>query len=286
MSGGSWMARATFRISDGTGGQGYTPLSSDAPSVAVNGVTFGYDGAPVLSKIDLMVPRGELVAVIGPNGAGKSTLFKLLTGILRPARGEIRIFGQTIQAALASSRIAYMPQHEMLDWDYPVNVRDVVLAGRLGRIRRESGLRRYLPAGFAAEHHHAAVRQALEAVDLWALADRHISALSGGQRKRALLARALVQDAELLLLDEPLAGVDLATERLIHDVLQEARAEGRTIMMVSHDLSGSRDICDRVVLLNREVEADGPPAEVLSDARLAEFAAVGLKAISNRRAQP
>lgn len=275
------MTRMVFKTSEP---DGIHPLVTSAvtspPAVEVAGLTAGYDGEAVLADITFSVPTGELVAVIGPNGAGKSSLFKVLTGMLRPSRGRLRLCGAAPAAACAASRVAYMPQHESLDWDYPVSVRDVVMGGRLARIRADGGLQRFLPARFAGRAHHEAVRQALDAVDLWPLADRHISMLSGGQRKRTLLARALAQDAELLLLDEPLAGVDVATERLIYGVLSEMRGNGRTVMMVTHDLAGARTVCDRAILLNRHIQADGPPSEVLDEGRPTQGSLACLRAAS------
>jgi manganese/iron transport system ATP-binding protein len=239
--------------------------SEPVPAVLTEGLGAGYGRVVALDDVDLVLPEGELIAILGPNGAGKSTLFRLLTGMMRPTRGRIRLLGGSVEAARRASLIAYMPQNEQLDWDFPVRVRDVVTSGRLGRLRAEGGVRRFLPWRVAAEAHHRAVDEALRAVHMHDLADRPIGALSGGQRKRALLARALAQDARLLLLDEALAGVDRDTEQLIHAVLLRARDEGRTLLLITHDLAAA-EIADRVVLLNRRVVASGRPAEVLGTA--------------------
>jgi manganese/iron transport system ATP-binding protein len=232
-------------------------------AVAAEGLSAAYGRVAALEEVDLVLPEGELVVIVGPNGAGKSTLFRLLTGIMRPTAGTIRLFGGPVAAARRASLIAYMPQNEQLDWDFPVRVRDVVMSGRLGRLRAEGAIRRLLPSHFAPEPHHRAVHEALLAVQMLELADRPIGALSGGQRKRALLARALAQDARLLLLDEALAGVDRDTEQVIHAVLRRARDEGRTLVLITHDLATAAEIADRVVLLNRTVVASGRPGEVL-----------------------
>lgn len=242
-----------------------TPIASlpaQGLAVDVEHLSAGYDEMPVLVDVTLRVPAGQLVALFGPNGAGKSTLLRVLTGMMRPWSGQARLSGRSPRAARAAGRVAYMPQQEILDWEYPLRVRDVVMTGRMALIRATGGWRRLLPPRFVGAEHHEAVERTLEAVDLFHLADQHISVLSGGQRKRTLLARALAQEADLLLLDEPFAGVDAASERLIHDTLRRMRGEGRTVLMVSHDPDGARDICDRFVLLNREILADGPPEDV------------------------
>jgi manganese/iron transport system ATP-binding protein len=242
---------------------GVAPVDRAMPAVTLDGVDAGYGGVVALEEVDLALPAGELVAVVGPNGAGKSTLLKLLTGTMRPTRGGITLFGASVAAARALSWIAYMPQNEQLDWEFPISVREVVMSGRLGRLRAEGGLARFLPSRFADRAHHEAVERALAAVGLEGLAARSIGALSGGQRKRALLARALAQDARLLLLDEALAGVDRDSEQVVHRVLLEARDQGRTLLLVTHDHAGAARLADRVVLLNRRLLAVGPPASVL-----------------------
>ncbi len=241
-------------------------------AVSVRNLVAGYGGAPVLSRVSLDIPAGQMVTVVGPNGAGKSTLFKILVGILAPLGGEVRILGDTPERARARGGIAYMPQHEQIDWDFPVSVQDVVMSARFGRMRAVGGWRRFLPPSLAPAEHRQAALDALRAVAMSGYAQRAIGALSGGQKKRALLARALAQDAPLLLLDEPLSGVDRASEALIMQVLHKARDEGRTIVNVTHDLISARTHADHVILLNRSVIASGDRDEMLTDEMLARTA--------------
>lgn len=242
-------------------------------AITTHGLSAGYDGLTVLQAVDLDIPAGLLVTVVGPNGAGKSTLFKVIVGILAPSAGEIRILGEPAERARMRGDIAYMPQQEQIDWDFPASVRDVVLSARYGRMRREPGLRRLLPPRFAAPHHREAAERSIAAVDMSAYADRPIGALSGGQKKRALLARTLAQDARVLLLDEPLTGVDRSSEALIMNVLRECRNQGRTVVTVTHDLVSARAHADHVVLLNRTIVGSGPRETMLTDTMLERTAA-------------
>lgn len=246
----------------------------ETPAVTARGLYAAYNDAPVLVDVDLVLPAGRLTTVIGPNGAGKSTLFRILVGIMKPLAGEVRVLGRPAEAQRRLSTIAYMPQQEQIDWDFPVSVWDVVLSARFGRIRNEGGWRRFLPPLWAAEDHRRATERALAAVDMLGYRRRPIGALSGGQRKRILLARALAQDAQLLLLDEPLVGVDQASEALIMEVLHQARSEGRTVLMVTHDLASARKHADNVVLLNRSVVGCGPPERMLTEDMVARTATV------------
>lgn len=250
------------------------PADSGNSAVSICDLTVAYDREPVLAGVDLELPAGRLITVLGPNGAGKSTLLRVLAGTLKPLRGEIRVYGHTIEDERRLSRIAYMPQQEQLDWDFPLSVRDVVLSGRYGHIRREGGWRRFLPPSLIRGEHQAAVRRALQDTDMLGRQYQSIDSLSGGQRKRVLLARALVQEASLLLLDEPLAGVDNASEELIMRVLRQARDQGRTVLMVTHDVIGARKSADHVVLINRQVVGQGPPDALLSDDMLARVATI------------
>ncbi len=238
------------------------PTSS---AIEVKSLTVAYDGAPVLDAVDLSLPAGQLIAVAGPNGAGKSTLLRALVGSLKPTSGTIRINGTPAERQRRAGQIAYMPQHEHIDWDFPLSVRDVVLSGRFGRMRQEGGWRRFLFPAMAGAAHQRAVAEALGAVDMADHANQPIEMLSGGQRKRVLLARSLVQDARLMLLDEPLVGVDRRSETLIMNVLREQRDEGRTVVMVTHDIVGARDDADFAVLINRRVVGAGEPRSLLSD---------------------
>ena len=193
------------------------------------------------------------------NGSGKSTLFKALTGFIRPSRGHISINGQSVAKAQRDQAVAYVPQNEGIDCDFPVSVWDVVMMGRYGsmnllRIPRESD--------------RVAVRDALGRVDLLELGDRPIASLSGGQRKRAFLARAIAQRASVLLLDEPFNGVDVRTEKLMAELFFQLRTEGRTILISTHDLSHVRDFCDLVVLINKTVLAYGETSKVFTPENL------------------
>lgn len=222
-----------------------TPLE-ESP-LAIRGLSAGYGGLPAVLDADVTVAPAALTAIIGPNGAGKSTLLKAVLGLIPRQAGQVTFWGMPL--VQARSRIAYVPQRASVDWDFPVTVMDVALQG----LHREIGLLRPIRA-----HHRARAQQALERVGLAELAHRQIGALSGGQQQRVFLARALAQGADLFLLDEPLAGVDAATEDAILAVLRALRDEGRTVVAVHHDLSTVAAWFDRAVLLNRRVLAEGP----------------------------
>ncbi|MCG5529469.1 metal ABC transporter ATP-binding protein [Halorhodospira halochloris] len=252
-------------------GSGDNAAAVEPSAVEGRGLYAGYQGFDAVAGVDLNIPQGELVALVGPNGAGKSTLLKLVMGLLQPRQGWLFIKGLSASKQRRAGNIAYMPQQETLDWDFPASVWDVVFSARYTRMR-SSGMCRFLPQRWCAKEHHRAVEQALSSTDMSACAPRHISALSGGQRKRVLLARALAQGAELLLLDEPLVGVDAASEQMIFGVLRELRAAGRTVVLVTHDVAGARRYADRIILFNRRVIASGKPEEVLSDELLMQTA--------------
>ncbi len=227
----------------------------------------GYGGgAPdAVRDVDLGLPAGELVAVVGPNGAGKSTLLKLFMGLMHPRHGRLTVLGGDPAEVRRSGAVAYMPQHEAIDWDFPATVREVVFSARYGHLRRAGGWRRFMPRRWAGSEHREALERALSAVAMTDRGGSHIGTLSGGQKKRVLLARSLAQDARLLLLDEPLVGVDGASEALIFQVMRDLRREGRTVVLVTHDVAAARRHADRVILFNRTVVASGPPDEVLTD---------------------
>ena len=246
--------------------------SQPASAIDVSGVYAAYQRQPVLEDIHLSLPRGRWTAIVGPNGAGKSTLFHVLTGSMKPLRGRVTAFGQAIEHHRKAGRIAYMAQREAIEWDFPISVWETVMSARYGHMRQDAWWRRLLPARWHAPRHRVAVEKALYDVNMLAFADRPIGALSGGQKKRVLLARALAQEASILLLDEPLAGVDPPSERLILDVLKREREAGRTIVMVTHDMPGARRYVDHVVLINRFIRGEGAPDEMLSDSKLAELA--------------
>jgi manganese/zinc/iron transport system ATP- binding protein len=213
---------------------GQEPWALDIQQLSVN-----YDQTPVLWDISLQVPKNQLVGIIGPNGAGKSTLIKASLGLMKPISGRVQFFGQSLQAV--RQRIAYVPQKESVDWDFPITVRDLVLMGRYGRL----GLFRWpSKADKAAAGHY------LELVGMSHAAKRQISQLSGGQRQRVFLARALLQEADLYFFDEPFAGVDIATEAIIMDLLRNLTTQGKTVFVVHHDLTSIQTCFDWVILLN------------------------------------
>ena len=219
-----------------------------------------YNGTVALYDASLKLPAGCICGLVGMNGAGKSTLFKALTGFVRPSRGWIRINGQRIGMAQRHQMVAYVPQSESIDSQFPVSVWDVVMMGRYGSMN---------PLRIPRSSDRVAVRDALERVDLLAQRSRPLGTLSGGQRKRAFLARAIAQRADVLLLDEPFNGVDVRTEKVMAQLFMQFREEGRTILISTHDLSHVRDFCDLVVLINKTVLAYGETSEVFTPENLA-----------------
>jgi manganese/zinc/iron transport system ATP- binding protein len=231
--------------------------SSEPLPLEIHDLNVAYHTKVVVWDADFEAPAGQLVAIVGPNGAGKSTLLKAALGLVPIASGSVRFFGQPYRRVRA--RVAYVPQRESVDWDFPVSALDVVAMGlyrRLGWCR---------PVG-RRERLAAAVM--LEKVGLADYAGRQISQLSGGQQQRVFLARALAQDADLYLMDEPFASVDAATERAIVEVLRELRERGRTAVCVHHDLPTVPDYFDHVALLNLRVVAQGPVGEVFTTENL------------------
>ncbi|MFP4207402.1 MAG: metal ABC transporter ATP-binding protein [Wenzhouxiangella sp.] len=256
-----------------------------AAAVQIEGLSVAYGSSLVLDRIDLTLPAACLISVVGPNGAGKSTLLRALVGSLKPVAGRVLVHGRDAESQRRRGRIAYMPQHEQIDWDFPLSVHDVVLSGRFGRIRAEDGWRRFLPPSLVAGRHRQAVRDALDSVDMLSHRHQPIDTLSGGQRKRVLLARALAQDASLLLLDEPLVGVDRRSEALIMEVLGRARDQGRTVVMVTHDIAGARRDADFAVLINRQVVDSGDPRAMLTEELLSRTATAAWLSNRGQRSQ-
>ncbi|MWB76690.1 ATP-binding cassette domain-containing protein [Pseudooceanicola sp. 216_PA32_1] len=220
---------------------------------AIRGLTVSYGGAPAVFSVDMTVVPGSMTAIIGPNGAGKSTLLKAALGVIPRLSGRVSVLGQPLESQ--RRRIAYVPQRASVDWDFPTLVLDVVLMG----LYRELGLLRRVRRA-----HLDKARDCLARVGMQDFADRQIGQLSGGQQQRVFLARALAQEAELYLLDEPFAGVDAATEKAIIDVLKSLKAEQRTVVCVHHDLSTVTDYFDRVFLLNKSRIAEGPVAQAFT----------------------
>ncbi len=217
--------------------------------LALRGLTVSYGGEAAVFSTDMTVAPGAMTAIIGPNGAGKSTLLKAALGIVPSLAGQVTFWGQPLQTARA--RIAYVPQRASVDWDFPTQVLDVVIMG----LYRELGIFRRLRA-----RHIARAMDCLDRVGMRDFAERQIGQLSGGQQQRVFLARALAQEADLYLLDEPFAGVDAATEAAIIAVLKDLRDAGRTVVAVHHDLSTVETYFDRVFLLNRRPVAEGTVA--------------------------
>ncbi|MBE0008630.1 MULTISPECIES: metal ABC transporter ATP-binding protein [unclassified Arthrobacter] len=229
-------------------------------ALSVSGLSVSYNEVRALIDVDLTVERARICGLIGVNGSGKSTLFKCLMGLVQPSVGTVALFGKDHRTARRTNLVAYVPQSEDVDWTFPLSVQDVVLMGRYGRMG---------PSRRASRADRDAVDEALDRVGLTAQRGRQIGELSGGQKKRAFVARSIAQDAQLLLLDEPFAGVDKSSEATLISLLQELRDEGRTALISTHDLAGIPELCDEAVLLHNRVLAHGPPAEVLTHEKLA-----------------
>lgn len=247
-------------------------MTDSIPALQATRLYAAYHQHPVLEDITLTLPQGQWTAIIGPNGAGKSSLLNLVIGSLSPLRGELRILGDSPAAQRRAGNIAYMAQHENMEWDFPISVRETVLTGRYGLMREDPLWQRLLPRHWANPSHRQAAEAALEAVDMADHATRPIGELSGGQKKRVMLARALAQKAKILLLDEPLAGVDPPSEALILATLERERSNGHTVIMVTHDMPSARRHADNVLLINRTLIGMGSPGEMLSDTMLARLA--------------
>ena len=223
-------------------------FSAAEPLLEVRDLTVRYGETSALENANLSLQSGEFTAVIGPNGAGKSTLLKAILGLIPVSSGEIRFSSDLDQKS--TQAISYVPQQQSLDWSFPVSVRDVVMMGRTGRI----GWLKY--PGSADRR---IVQESLEKADIVNLASRPVAALSGGQRQRVLLARMLARESQILLLDEPLTGVDAVTQTAIFELLERERQAGKALVMVTHDLENAAKWCSSLLLVNRRVIASGPP---------------------------
>ncbi len=223
-------------------------------ALEVHNLTVTYHNTPVLWGVSFEVPKGAMVGILGPNGAGKSTLLKTILGFIKPVSGTIRCFGKTIEQL--KKHIAYVPQKESVDWTFPATVWDVVMMGRYGKRKLYEPLRL---------EDKKAVIEALKKVDMLLLKHRHISALSGGQQQRVFLARALAQDPILFLLDEPFAGIDMASEENIITLLKQLKNEGKTIIVVHHNLLTAPQYFDYLLFLNSRRIAWGPTKEVFTE---------------------
>lgn len=220
------------------------------PVFEAHQLNVNYDKTPVLFDISLAVPKGELVGIIGPNGAGKSTLIKTALGLVKPISGTVEFFGEPLNKV--RRQVAYVPQRESVDWDFPITVRDLVVMGRYGQL----GLFR-----FPTKEDYKACDHYLEKVGMLSFADRQISQLSGGQQQRVFIARALLQEANIYFMDEPFAGVDLATEKAIMDILRQLKSLGKTVFVVHHDLNNVESYFDSVIMLNMRLIACGKVSE-------------------------
>mmetsp|Transcript_19005 Transcript_19005/g.44267 ORF Transcript_19005/g.44267 Transcript_19005/m.44267 type:complete len:264 (-) Transcript_19005:419-1210(-) len=232
---------------------------AESPSVEVHDLTVSYYKKPVLWDIDLFIPQGKVIGIIGPNGAGKSTLLKTIMGLVLPDSGYIKLFGKDLEQI--RKQVSYVPQKESVDWDFPASVLDVVVMGRyaqLGLFRR--------PKKADKEKALACLRK----IGMETMSKRQIAQLSGGQQQRVFLARALAQEAQLYLMDEPFVGVDAATEKTIIHLLQKMAREGKTIIVVHHDLQSAARYFDWSILLNMRVVAIGPTRDVLTPNLLQE----------------
>lgn len=228
--------------------------------ILVDNISVTYSNARLaLYNATCTVEPGSITALVGPNGSGKSTLFKAIMGFLQPSQGQVRVGGFPVSKAQKRQLMAYVPQSDEVDWNFPVSVFDVVMMGRYGYMNM---LR------IAGQKDRRKVMESLERVDMTDFRHRQIGELSGGQKKRAFLARALAQEGQVILLDEPFTGVDVKTEKKIVDLLMQLRDEGHTILVSTHDLASVSTFCDRTILLNRTVLASGNTAETFTQENL------------------
>ena len=250
----------------------------DGSGLSVEGVTVTYrNGHTALRDATFQIPTGTITALVGVNGSGKSTLFKAIMGFLRLAKGSISVLGAPAKEALRKNVIAYVPQNEEVDWSFPILVEDVVMMGRYGHMNFMR-----IPAA----RDRAAVADAIARVGMADFRKRQIGELSGGQKKRVFLARALAQDGRIILLDEPFTGVDVKTEDAIVQLLRDLRAEGRVMLVSTHNLGSVPEFCDRTVLLKQTVLAYGPTAEVFTQENLERAFGGVLRHVVLREAKP
>ena len=230
------------------------------PSLLVEGLSVIYsNGHKALDNASFSIPRQSITALVGINGSGKSTLFKAIMGFVKSSGGRIELFGGSVKDALKANLVAYVPQNEEIDWDVPVLVKDVVMMGRYGHM------------GFLKipnDNDYEIVKDSLKKVGMLELENRQISELSGGQRKRVFLARALAQQSEIILMDEPFTGIDVNTEEEIMELLREMKAEGKVMLISTHNLGSVPEFCDRTILLNKTVLAEGETTKVFTQENL------------------
>ena len=230
------------------------------PSLRVEGLSVIYsNGHKALDNASFSIPRQSITALVGINGSGKSTLFKAIMGFVKSSGGRIELFGGSVKDALKANLVAYVPQNEEIDWDFPVLVKDVVMMGRYGHM------------GFLKipkDNDYEIVKDSLKKVGMLELENRQISELSGGQRKRVFLARALAQQSEIILMDEPFTGIDVNTEEEIMELLRAMKAEGKVMLISTHNLGSVPEFCDRTILLNKTVLAEGETTKVFTQENL------------------
>ncbi len=231
----------------------------EQPIIEIHDLTVSYDKKPVLWDIDLTLPKGKLIGIVGPNGAGKSTLIKSVMDLVPASSGYVKLFDQPLEEV--RNKISYVPQRESVDWDFPASAMDVVLMGRYGKLGLFKRPRK---------SDKEVAEECLRKVDMYAFKDRQISQLSGGQQQRVFLARALAQEADLYFMDEPFAGVDAATEKTIINILRDMSNQGKTIVVVHHDLQSVTEYFDWLILLNLRLVACGPVQEVFNQELLQE----------------
>lgn len=246
-------------------------MSTTEPAIQIDDLTVAYDYKPVLWDIDLVVPEGVLMAVVGPNGAGKSTLIKSILGIIKPIAGSVQVFGKPYKKQV--DKVAYVPQKGSVDWDFPTVALDVVMMGTYGSLG-------WIKRPGAKEKKQAL--EALEKVGMLEFKNRQISQLSGGQQQRIFLARALVQQASIYLMDEPFQGVDATTEKAIINILKELRKQGKTLIVVHHDLQTVPEYFDWVTFLNVKGIASGPVKDIFNDDNLTKTYGINYKVAVNQ----
>lgn len=228
-------------------------------SIETHNLTVSYDRRPVLWNIDFKLPSSSIIGIIGPNGSGKTTLLKAIMGLVKTNSGYVKVFDQELEDV--RSRISYVPQRESVDWDFPASVMDVVL---MGRYRKNNLMKRL------SKKDKDLAAEALEKVNMLEFSNRQISQLSGGQQQRVFIARSLAQGADLYILDEPFVGVDAATESAIMTLFNEMKAQGKTVVVVHHDLQTAKLYFDWMVLLNTRLVASGPKEEIFNEELLQE----------------
>ena len=230
------------------------------PSLLVEGLSVIYsNGHKALDNASFSIPRQSITALVGINGSGKSTLFKAIMGFVKSSGGRIELFGGSVKDALKANLVAYVPQNEESERDFPVLVKDVVMMGRYGHM------------GFLKipnDNDYGIVKDSLKKVGMLELENRQISELSGGQRKRVFLARALAQQSEIILMDEPFTGIDVNTEEEIMELLRAMKAEGKVMLISTHNLGSVPEFCDRTILLNKTVLAEGETTKVFTQENL------------------